>query len=275
MKKIIKGYIFRIYPTEKQIELIEKSFGCSRYIYNYFLRKKKKYINSYESIKKLPNLIKVNSWLKEVDSCLLRCSIFNLEDSFKKYNKKISRYPKFKSKTRSRASYRTNNIISTYKGKTYESISVDLEKRTIKLSKLKQIKIKGLNRWLQRSKNRYKIIKKLQTVYRKLKNTRKYLLHQISNKLTKENDVIVTEKLKISEMVQNKKFYQIETYYSSSQICSRCGYQEKKVKDLRIRKWECPSCTNVNKRDINASINIMVEGLKMYIQKNTSELQVI
>ena len=170
------------------------------------MRKNKKYINSYESIKELPNLIKVNSWLKEVDSCLLRCSIFNLEDSFKKYNKKISRYPKFKSKTRSRASYRTNNIISTYKGKMYESISVDLEKRTIKLPKLKQIKIKGLNRWLQRSKNRYKIIKKLQTVYRKLKNTRKYHLHQISNKLTKENDVIVTEKLKISEMVQNKKF---------------------------------------------------------------------
>ena len=44
MEKIMKGYIFRLYPTEKQIELIEKSFGCSRYIYNYFLGKNKKYI---------------------------------------------------------------------------------------------------------------------------------------------------------------------------------------------------------------------------------------
>lgn len=64
MEKIMKGYIFRLYPTEKQIELIEKSFGCSRYIYNYFLGKNKKYINSYESIKELPNLVRENKRIK-------------------------------------------------------------------------------------------------------------------------------------------------------------------------------------------------------------------
>ncbi|MBQ9072542.1 MAG: transposase [Bacilli bacterium] len=92
-----------------------------------------------------------------------------------------------------------------------------------------------------------------------------------------------TEKLKINEMVQNKnlskkiydaswyelirqleykskcknkKFYQIETYYPSSQICNRCGYQEKKIKDLSIREWECPSCTNNNERDIMLFIQV-------------------
>jgi len=381
MKKIMKGYVFRLYPNDKQIELIEKSFGCSRYIYNYFLGKNKNYINSYNVIKEIPNLIKEKEWLSEVDSCLLRCSIFNLEDSFKRYSKGLSEYPKFKSKTKTRPSYRTNNITSTYKGKTYNSISIDLENRVIKLPKLKEVKIrgyrnlnqingkiinatiykeagkyyvsicveqyitipkliptkiigidlgikdliitsdgetienkhiiekyekklKGLNRWLSRSKpgskNRYKIIKKLQTVYKKIKNARKYLIHSISKKLVTDNDIIVTEKLKINEMVQNKnlskkiydaswyelirqleykskwrnkKFYQIETYYPSSQICSRCGYQEKKVKDLNIRKWECPNCTNINNRDINASINIMFEGIKIYMRKGI-ELQV-
>ena len=39
MEKINKGYIFRLYPNDLQKELIEKSFGCSRYIYNYFLGK--------------------------------------------------------------------------------------------------------------------------------------------------------------------------------------------------------------------------------------------
>ena len=116
-RKNNERYIFRLYPTEKQIELIEKSFGCSRYIYNYFLGKNKKYINGYESIKELPNLIKENNWLKEVDSCLLRTSIFNLEDSFKRYNNNLSEYPKFKTKNKSRSSYRTNNIKSTYIGK--------------------------------------------------------------------------------------------------------------------------------------------------------------
>ena len=294
----------------------------------------------------------------------------------------MSDYPKFKSKNKTRPSYRTNNITSTYKGKTYNSISIDLEKRIIKLPKLKEVKIKGyrklkeikgriinatiykeaskyyvsicveefinipyiiptkiigidlglkdlvitsdgetienkyiiekyekklkgLNRWLSRSKvgskNRYKIIKKLQIVYKKLKNARKYLLHSISNKIVKENDIIVTEKLQINKMVQNKnlskkiydvswyelikqleykskwnnkKFYQIDTYYPSSQICSRCGYQEKKLKDLSIRKWECESCTNINERDINASINIMFEGIKIYMEKGINELQV-
>jgi putative transposase len=382
MEKLMKGYVFKLYPNEKQKELIEKSFGCSRYVYNYFLGKNKNYINVYESIKELPKLVKENNWLKEVDSCLLRCAIFNLEDSFKRYSKNLGNYPKFKSRNKTSPSYRTNNISSTYKGKTYNSISVDLKNKVIKLPKLKKVKIggyrnlkeingriinstiykeankyyvsicveqfitipkiipakiigmdlgikdllitsdgytienkhiiekyekkiKGLNKWLSRSKvgskNRYKIIKKIQTVYKKLKNARKYLLHSISNKIISENDVIVTERLKINEMVQNKhlskkiydaswhelirqleykskwnnkRFYQIDTYYPSSQICSRCGYMKKEIKDLKIRKWECISCTNINERDINASINIMFEGIKKYM-KGIKELQVI
>ena len=143
MEKVMKGYIFRLYPNAKQKELIEKSFGCSRYIYNYFLGKNKNYINSYQVMKEIPNLIKENNWLSEVDSCLLRSSIFNLEDSFKRYNKGLSEYPKFKSKNKSRLSYRTNNITSTYKGKTYNSISINLENKVIKLPKLKEVNIRG------------------------------------------------------------------------------------------------------------------------------------
>ena len=374
MKKIMKGYVFRLYPNNNQKELIEKSFGCYRYMYNYFLERNKTYINAYESIKEIPILKETNKWLEEVDSCLLRCSIFNLEDSFKRYSKGLSEYPKYKSKYKSRQSYRTNNITNVYKGKIYNSIKLDLEKGIIILPKLKEIKIrgyrniqeikgrvinatvykeagkyyvslcieeelsipnillskiigidlgikdlvitsdgytienkkyiekyekkiKGLNRWLGRSKvgskNRYKIIKKLQIVYKKLKNARKYFLHRISNKIVEENDIVVTEKLQINKMVQNKKIskkiydaswnellkqleyktkwkgkymYKIDTYYPSSQICNRCGYKEKKVKDLNIRKWECPRCNNTNLRDINASINILFEGLKQYMK---------
>ena len=380
MEKILKGYKFRMYPNHEQKILIEKSFGCSRYIYNYFLNlsKNKKSIKAYDYIKELPRLIKENTWLKEIDSCLLRTSIFNLEDSFIRYNNNQNNYPKFKSKNKTRASYRTNNITNQYKDKIYNSISIDLKKRIIKLPKLKEInikgyrklakingriinatiykeagkyyvsicveesiliekvipskiigidlgikelittsdgvtienkkivekyekKIKGLNRWLSRtkpaSKNRYKVKQKLQRVYQKLKNARKYYLHNIANKLVKENDIIVTEKLKINEMVKNKnlskriydatwselirilkyksnwlgkKCYQVDTYYPSSQICSHCGYKNSKLKDLSIRKWECKECHNENERDLNASINIMFEGIKKYMK----ELQV-
>ena len=157
-------------------------------------------------------------------------------------------------------------------------------------------KIKGLQKWLARcksgSKNRYKIKLKLQRAYRKLKNIRKHLIHDVTNKLVKENDIIVMEDLNIKGMYQlhsiaksltniplaeikrvleykckwqNKKLLTINRYYPSSQECSVCGYQNKKVKNLAIRIWECPECGSLHNRDINASINIMFEGLKMYV----------
>jgi len=145
LEKVLKGYIFRMYPNDEQKTLIEKSFGCSRYIYNYFLNKTngKKYIKTLDYIKDLPLLSKEKEWLKEVDSCLLRCSIFNLEDALKRHSNGNAEYPKFKSKTKSRSSYRTNNITREYKGKIYNSIELDLKDKVIKLPKLKEIKIRG------------------------------------------------------------------------------------------------------------------------------------
>ena len=71
---INKAYIFRLYPNDNQKELIEKSFGCSRYIYNYFLGLNNNYINKYDCMKQLPVLEKENEWLKEVDSFLYSIS---------------------------------------------------------------------------------------------------------------------------------------------------------------------------------------------------------
>ena len=64
--------------------------------------------------------------------------------------------------------------------------------------------------------------------------------------------------------------YQIDTYYPSSQECNRCGSINKEVKDLKVRKWECTKCNNINNRDLNASINIMWEGIKAYIKASAN-----
>lgn len=148
--KINKAYVFRMYPTSEQQELLEKSFGVARYIYNYYLnesinnyKETKEPINAYKMIKTLPNLQKQYSWLKEVDSTLLRTSIFDLEDAYKRFFKMGNGYPKFKSKQRSRLSYRTSNMVSKYKGKEYHSIELNLNNKTIKLPKLKEVKIRG------------------------------------------------------------------------------------------------------------------------------------
>ena len=99
MEKILKGYVFRMYPTEEQKILIEKSIGTSRFIYNHFLSiSENSKINAYEYIKQLPGLTKEYNWLKEVDSCLLRTSIFDLENAYQKHFKENKGLPKFKSK---------------------------------------------------------------------------------------------------------------------------------------------------------------------------------
>jgi len=55
----------------------------------------------------------------------------------------------------------------------------------------------------------------------------------------------------------------------------RCGHINKDVKALKVRKWECTKCKNINDRDINASINIMWEGIKAHMSsRNNTEQQV-
>ena len=146
--KIYNAYVFRMYPDDKRKELINKSLGVSRFIYNYFLsfkkeeyEKNKNKYTSFDLIKMLPNLNEEYPFLKEVDSCLLRCSIFNLDDAFNNFYKGNG-YPNFK-KRGNKDSYKTNNIKSTYKGKTHNSIELDLKNRTIKLPKLGIVAIRG------------------------------------------------------------------------------------------------------------------------------------
>ena len=375
--QILKGYVFRMYPDEKQEELINKTIGCSRFIYNYFLDDKiKEYKetgkskSAYDQIKLIPSLSKEYPFLKEVDSCALRTSLFNLEDAFKRFYNE-SGYPKFKAKG-VHESYKTNNIKSSYKGNNYNSIKLDLKNKTITLPKLKEVKIRGyrnkevilgniksavikkdagkyyvsvlieeelirpsfvptniigidlgikdlivtsfnekienniklntkrmigLQRGISRckpgSKNRYKMKLKIQRLYQKIRNARKHMIHDITNKLINENDIIVTENLDvksmqkdhyiakglnenpISEIIRvlkykanwnNKRLIQIDRYYPSSQLCNICNYQNKEVKDLSIRSWECPVCHTEHNRDYNAAVNIMFEGLKIYMK---------
>ena len=379
---INKAYKFRLYPNELQKEIINKTLGCTRLIYNHYLNKKqtlyeekKQNISCYECIKDIPNLYNEKPYLKEIDSMSLRCAIFDLDNAYTKFFKEKIGYPKYKSKYE-KNSYRTNMIKSTYKDKVYENIKIDLINKTITLPKLKEIKIRGyrnlkeingriINATITKEKdNRYyvslvveehittpifipnriigldlgikdlvitsdytkyenkKIIEKYEKrikqkqrrlskkekgshnyyklkieiakLYRKIKNTRKYIIHKITKQIIENNDIIVTETLKIKNMIKNhhlaksltdaslseiirqleyksiwnnKKLYKIDTYYPSSQICSKCGYKNNKIKNLNIREYTCPNCHNELDRDYNAAENIMFEGIKMFMKE--------
>ena len=139
-----KAYKFRLYPSDMQKEMIHKTFGCCRFVYNHFLNECKEngYKKAYDMCKDLKELEKEYSFLKEIDSCSLRCSIFNLEDSYKNFFARRSSYPNFKSKF-SKQSYRTTCIRGSYKGKEYSNIELDFINKRIKLPKLGLVEIRG------------------------------------------------------------------------------------------------------------------------------------
>lgn len=53
----------------------------------------------------------------------------------------------------------------------------------------------------------------------------------------------------------------VSRWFPSSQICHVCGFRNTVVKNLSIRQWTCPNCGETHDRDVNAAINILVDGL--------------
>lgn len=374
-----KAYKFRLYPDSYQRQILSKTFGCVRLIYNHFLDKcmKNGFIKTFDMCTEIKELYVEYPFLKEVDSCSLRCAVFNLEDAFKNYFSKRSNYPRFKSRF-NKQSYRTTCIRSTYKNREYSNIKLDLVNRKVKLPKLGLVDIRGyrnqkeirgriinatiekettnkyyvsivveekefapskitpqsivgidlgiknlvvtsdgekynnlkevlkrekrlkrlqrkLARQINGSNNYYKTKEKIARIYSKIKNSRKHNIINIVNKLVKEHDIVVSEKLKVQEMTQNhnlaknildasfnkicqmlkwkcsvlgKYYYQVDTYFPSSKKCSHCDNITSKTNNLNVRNWICDKCGCENDRDINASINIMFEGLKIHHQSN-------
>ncbi len=162
-----------------------------------------------------------------------------------------------------------------------------LEKQRKKLEQAQ----KELSRKTIGSSNFEKTKRKVAKIHEKIRNQRKDFIHKISYQLVKEYDIICMEDLAISELKETdsrkrnqrvsdigwyefkreveykcnwygKRWSMIDRYYPSSQICSRCGYRDRK-KEERIRSWICPKCQARLDRDINASVNILNEGLRI------------
>lgn len=134
-----KAFRYRIYPNKKQKELIQKTFGCARFVYNYFLDLRiSEYQNNGKSLsyndtsKLLTQLKKENEWLKEPDKDSLQKSLKNLDNAFQKFFKEHTGYPTFKSKKNRHKSYRTSCTNN----------NIQFIGRHIKLPKLGMVKVR-------------------------------------------------------------------------------------------------------------------------------------
>lgn len=365
---MLKAYKYRIYPNKKQEILIQKTFGCCRFVYNQTLAYRK---TMYESLKKSMSKISCNNyvnqvlkieyeWLKEVDKFALSNSVYNMDSAYQKFFKEHTGYPKFKSKRNNKKSYSTNytnnnievsfdtnriklpklkwikavlhrkftgkiksaTVSQTPSGKYFVSVLVEKESTTlpstgamvgidlgikdllitsdgekfdnIRTTQKYENKLareqRKLSHKVKGSSNYNKQRIKVARIYERIRNTRLDNLHKISHKLISENQVIVSEDLSISNMLQNhnlarsisdcgwyelirqltykaswnnRKYIKIDRFVPSSQMCSVCGYINSDTKDLSVREWICPECGTVHDRDINAAINILNEGLRL------------
>ncbi|MBE1304202.1 IS200/IS605 family element transposase accessory protein TnpB [Clostridium botulinum] len=151
------------------------------------------------------------------------------------------------------------------------------EKRLAKLQK-------DLSRKKKNSNNRKKARLKIARLHEKITNQRKDFLHKLSMQIISENQAIVIENLKVSNMLKNHRlakaisevsWYEFRTMleykckwygreliiapsnYASSQLCSNCGNKSNQTKDLSCRTYICPVCGMIMDRDLNASKNLL------------------
>lgn len=148
---------------------------------------------------------------------------------------------------------------------------------------------RNLSRKVKGSNNRKKAKLALARLYKKIANQRDNFHWQTVNNLVGEYALICIEDLNLKAMQKrfgrkicdlgfadfvNKLKYmahrtgasvvEIDRFYPSSQLCSDCGYQNTKTKNLKIREWTCPKCGSTHNRDRNASINIEREGKRIF-----------
>lgn len=156
------------------------------------------------------------------------------------------------------------------------------EKKMKRLQRQLSRKVKGSN---NRDKQRIKIAK----LFEKITNKKEAYIHYVVNELLSNYDSIFMEDLNVKGMLMNhniakaisevgfsrlkqvltnkaivndKQVVFVDRFYPSSKTCSVCGYKKEDL-TLKDREWTCPNCGTNHNRDINAAVNILLEGKRM------------
>ena len=205
--------------------------------------------------------------------------------------------PKSKKENQVALDLGVHNIITTSNGDKYDTIKPLFKSKNKLLKAQRKLSKKKVN---SNSFNKQRA--KLAKLHEKIANTRKYYLDVLSTYLINTNDIIYIENLDVKSMIINKsrskkdkninratlnasmskfvdmleyksnwygrKLVKVDKFFPSSQLCHCCNYKNVAVKDPEIREWTCPKCNTHHDRDINAAINILIEGQRILSLSN-------
>lgn len=188
------------------------------------------------------------------------------------------------------------DFITTSEGETFENkhFKKSVNDRLKKLQKQLSRKQKGSN-------NRNKARLRLAKLNKKINDSKLNYLHEVTNTLINENQVICIEDLNVKGMVKNHRLAEsiselnfgsfvrileykaswygrvvvkVDRFYPSSKTCNYCGYIKKDLK-LSERQWVCPECGEIIDRDYNAACNIRDKGIEILVGSRTPELTLV
>jgi putative transposase len=176
---------------------------------------------------------------------------------------------------------------------------IQKQKISTKLEKKLKICQRHLSRKQKGSGKKEKQRVKLARLHEKILNKKQDFMHKASTKLINENQVICLEDLNVKGMLKNRKLAKsiqdcswssfvsmleykakwygrtiifVDRFYPSSKLCNKCGWKNEGLR-LEDREWFCNQCGTNHKRDLNASKNILKQGLKIASSAGTADYE--